>query len=114
MEIQESSYQEIKTVSDAQSEQARFLLRVYNWMAGGLLLTGTVAYITANVPAVTSLIFSNKLVFFGLIIAELAMVGALAGWVMKMKASTAIALRPGAVAATVVAAAASRCITRPA
>jgi len=32
----------------------------------------------------------------------------------KMKASTGIALRPGAVAATVVAAAASRCITRPA
>ena len=92
MEVRESSYREIKTVSDAQSEQARFLLRVYNWMAGGLLLTGIVAYAAANVPAISSLIFSNRMVFFGLIIAELAMVGALAGWVMKMKASTAAAV----------------------
>lgn len=89
MEVRESSYRDIKTVSEAQKEQARFLLKVYNWMAGGLLLTGVVAYLTANVPAINSLIFSNKLVFFGLIIAELVMVGALAGWVMKMRAKTA-------------------------
>lgn len=92
MEVKESSYREIKTVSDAQSEQARFLLRVYNWMAGGLFLTGIVAYAAANVPAISSLIFSNRMVFFGLIIVELLMVGALAGWVMKMKASTAAAV----------------------
>jgi len=92
VEVQETSYRDTKTVSDVQSEQARFLLRVYNWMAGGLLLTGVVAYAAANVSAINSLIFSNRMVFFGLIIVELLMVGALAGWVMKMKASTAAAV----------------------
>ena len=79
----------VNTRSAAQAEQARFLLKVYNWMTGGLLATGVVAYATANVPALTQLIFENSFLFFGLIIAELAMVGALAGWVMKMRARTA-------------------------
>lgn len=92
VEVRESSYRQVKTVSSAQQEQARFLLKVYNWMAGGLLLTGIVAYATANVPVVRSLVFSNSMIFFGLMIAELVMVGALAGWVMKMRAKTAAAV----------------------
>jgi len=78
-----------KTVSAVQAEQTRYLLRVYNWMSGGLLATGLVAYFTSQSQFMLNLIFSNKLIFFGLIIGELLMVGALAGWVMKMKARTA-------------------------
>ncbi len=70
-------------------EQGRFLVRVYNWMASGLLLTGGVAFWVANSPTLTEIIFSNSLLFFGLIIGELVMVGALAGWVMKMHVRTA-------------------------
>ena len=88
MEFQ-NDYVQTKTRNDVQAEQTRYLLRVYNWMAGGLLATGLVAYFTANSQFMTNLIFSNKILFFGLIIAELAMVGALAGWVMKMRARTA-------------------------
>jgi FtsH-binding integral membrane protein len=35
-----------------------YMLRVYNWMASGLLLTGIVAFIVANVPAVQQLFYS--------------------------------------------------------
>ena len=33
-----------------------YMLRVYNWMASGLLLTGIVAYFIANTPELLSLI----------------------------------------------------------
>lgn len=75
--------------SEAQAEQARFIVKVYNWMAGGLLATGLVAYLVASSPKAIGIIFSNPLIPIGLFIAELAMVGALAGWIMKMRAKTA-------------------------
>lgn len=75
-----------KAIAD---EQGRFLVRVYNWMASGLLLTGGVAYWVSSSPALTEMIFQNTFLFFGLIIGELALVGALAGWVMKMNVRTA-------------------------
>lgn len=34
-----------------------YMLRVYNWMASGLLLTGIVAYFIANNPAIASLFY---------------------------------------------------------
>ncbi len=73
-------------------EQGRFLVRVYNWMASGLLITGLIAYFVSSSEAMTEFIFGNSLIFFGLIIGELFMVGALAGWVMKMKVQTASAV----------------------
>src|SRR5262245_26940201 len=36
-----------------------YKLRVYNYMASGLLLTGIVAYFVANTPAVLSLFFAR-------------------------------------------------------
>jgi uncharacterized protein len=35
-----------------------YMLRVYNWMASGLLLTGIVAFAVVNVPAVQELFYS--------------------------------------------------------
>jgi len=36
------------------------MLRVYNYMVGGLALTGVVAYIVATVPAVTQIFFNPR------------------------------------------------------
>ncbi len=69
-----------------------FIRSVYNWMGIGLALTGIIAYYVSNDPGIQSLIFGNKLVFFGLIIAELALVLAISARVNKMKASTATSL----------------------
>lgn len=36
-----------------------YMLRVYNWMASGLLLTGIVAYLIANTPALQALFYAR-------------------------------------------------------
>ena len=69
-----------------------FIRSVYNWMAIGLGLTGLVAFYVANNSALQQLIFGNQLLFFGLIIAELALVFIISARVQKMQASTATAL----------------------
>ena len=69
-----------------------FIQGVYNWMALGLGLTGLVAFFVANSPTLLQLIFGNKLIFFGLIIVELALVFTISSRVHKMKASTATKL----------------------
>jgi FtsH-binding integral membrane protein len=61
-------------------------------MAIGLGLTGFVAFYVANNPSLVRMIFGNKLLFFGLIIAELALVFTISARVHKMQASTATAL----------------------
>jgi FtsH-binding integral membrane protein len=69
-----------------------FVRSVYNWMFIGLTLTGFMAYFVSTNEAILHLIYSNRLVFFGLIIAELALVFAIAGMMNRMSASTATAL----------------------
>lgn len=88
----EKSIPQMKTGSDVQAEQTRFLLKVYNWMAGGLITTGVVAYGAANSESVLNILLSNRLIPIALIIAQFAMVIALAGWVMKMSAKMAALL----------------------
>ncbi|AKU97311.1 membrane protein [Labilithrix luteola] len=46
----------------------------YRWMTLGLATTGIVALLTASSPAMLNLIFGNRLVFWGLIIAQLGLV----------------------------------------
>ena len=48
--------------------------KVYVWMTLALAITGFTAYTVASSPAILQLIFTNKLIFFGIIIAELALV----------------------------------------
>jgi FtsH-binding integral membrane protein len=61
-------------------------------MAIGLALTGFIAYYVANTPTLLNLILGNKILFFGLIIAELALVFTISARVHRMQASTATAL----------------------
>ena len=60
--------------TQVQTQVNEFIRSVYNWMAIGLGLTGLMAFYVANTPALQQLIFGNKILFFGLIIAELALV----------------------------------------
>ena len=69
-----------------------FIRSVYNWMAIGLGLTGFIAFYVANNESLSRLIFGNQLIFFGLIIAELALVFSISARVQRMKASTATGL----------------------
>ena len=71
---------------------SRFLSRVYAWMASGLAVTALVSWLMLTSPAALEFVFGSKLVFFGLIIAELGLVAWLSGMVGKMSASTASAV----------------------
>ena len=73
----------------ARAEEQRFIVKVYGWMSLGLAITALVAVVTASYPALLKLIVANRWVFYGLLIAQLILVGALAGWVSKMSAGVA-------------------------
>ena len=63
------------SAEEAAAVQSRFFAQVYGWMAAGLGLTGGIAMFAASSPALLSLVFGTRFVFFGLIIAELVLVG---------------------------------------
>jgi FtsH-binding integral membrane protein len=69
-----------------------FMIKVYNWMAAGLAITGAIAYYVASNEALLRYLVTHQLLFFGLIIAEFVMVIALAGFVRKMSGTTASAV----------------------
>ncbi len=77
------------TEEEIKREQAGFMTKVYGWMSFALLITGFVAMYVASNPALVQAIFGNKLVFWGLIIGELLLVGYLAVAVRKMSAMVA-------------------------
>ncbi len=78
--------------TQAQIRVNEFIRSVYNWMAIGLALTGFVAFFVSNSQTMMRLIFGNQLIFFGLIIGELALVFSISARVHKMQASTATSL----------------------
>jgi len=78
--------------TQAQVRVNSFVRSVYNWMAAGLALTGFIAYAVANMPEVRNIIFGSGVVFFGLIIAQLALVFIISSRIYRMQAGTATAL----------------------
>lgn len=63
--------------------------KVYVWMAMALVITAVAAYGVAHSPALLSLIYSSKLTFIGLIIAEIALVMYISGRIDRMTLTTA-------------------------
>lgn len=69
-----------------------YMAQVYGWMTCGLLLTAFVAWSAARTPAVMELVFANRITFFGLIIAQLAVVFVLSGMVHRLSSGVATGL----------------------
>ena len=72
------------------SYQAVFVTKVYNWMALALFITGLVAYYTASSPTLINAIVGSRMLFFGLIIGELALVVYLSRAIKNMSQNMAI------------------------
>jgi len=79
----------ILPAEQAEEFQRAFLVKVYGWMMAGLLVTSILALLTVQTPALLELVFSNRIVFFGLIIAQLGLVIWLSARVEHMSAVTA-------------------------
>src|ERR1700692_2095174 len=71
------------------AENARFMSGVYGWMTGGLCVTGAVAWNVSGNPDLVQAIFGNRLLFWGLIIAQLGAVVALSGLINRINGLTA-------------------------
>lgn len=79
-------------VSSARTGLQTYMAQVYGWMTCGLLLTAFVAWYTLYNQNVLMAIYSSQLVFFGLIIAQLALVFVLSGLIHKLSAGLATTL----------------------
>jgi FtsH-binding integral membrane protein len=66
-----------------------FMRGVYGWMCLGLLVTAGASVFTIGMPAMRQLVFGNQIMFFGLIIAELALVVGLSAAINRLSARTA-------------------------
>ena len=87
---QYGNYQEAVPVGYQDTAGASaFINRVYGWMCGGLLLSAVLALLVAYTPALRNVILGNKIIFFGLIIAEFITVIALGARSQGMSATAA-------------------------
>ena len=84
----EFNNQQILSVEDAN----KFVGRVYRWMTLALVITGLVALYVVNDYNIIAAIVSSKLVFFGLLIGELALVAFLSSRIHTLNYPTAIGL----------------------
>lgn len=73
---------------EAQDQISAYFSKVYSWMAAALAVSALVAWRAANSVVFMETVIASP-IFYGLIIAELVLVIALAGWVQKMSRTTA-------------------------
>ena len=66
--------------------------KVYVWMTLALVITGFTAYGVASSPGIITAILTNKILFFGLIIGELALVLSLSAAINRLSLTTATLL----------------------
>jgi FtsH-binding integral membrane protein len=69
--------------------QNSLIRQVYTWMGVGLAITAFMALTTLSSPAILNAVLGNKLVFYGLMIGELALVFVLSGAINKLSATAA-------------------------
>ena len=73
----------------AEERVTAFLRSVYGWMCGGLAITAVSASVIASSPAFVLAVATNRLLFWGLMIAQLGIVFVLSARVQQLAASTA-------------------------
>lgn len=75
-----------------QSYIAKVMRRVFGKMFLGLLITALTSFLVAASPAMIQAIFGNRILFFGLIIAEFALVWGISGAINKLSNTAATLL----------------------
>ena len=63
--------------------------KVYVWMTLALVLSGVTAYGVATSPGIMTALFSNQILFWGLVIAEFALVIGISAAINKLSLTTA-------------------------
>jgi FtsH-binding integral membrane protein len=81
-----------RTTDQVIVRQNTLIRQVYAWMGAGLAITAFMALVTLSSPEVLQAIMGNRLVFYGLMIGELALVLTLSGAINRLSATTATLL----------------------
>ncbi|WKD85986.1 Inner membrane protein YbhL [Polaribacter huanghezhanensis] len=89
MEIRNYTNEQVQTI------QAAFMSKVYTWMSGGLAITGLIAMWVASTPEIINYLLLNQMLFFGLMIGEIFLVGYLITVIKKISAQTAAMIFTG-------------------
>ncbi len=87
MSYSPSNYTQVAREDVARENGA--ISQVYAWMMAGLLVTGAIASWVASTPALINAIVGNSIIFFGLIIGEIAMVWILVANIRRMSVGLA-------------------------
>ncbi len=83
------SYSPPGLMSAAEIESRSFIQKVYAWMSLGLAVTGACSLYMASDLRMIMALMQNKILFYGLMGAELGLVIFLSGWVKTMEVGTA-------------------------
>jgi FtsH-binding integral membrane protein len=78
-----------RSTTDIIVNQNTLIRKVYAWMGAGLAITAFMALVTLSSPAMLNAIFGNKLIFYGLVIGELALVFTLSGAINRLSSAAA-------------------------
>jgi FtsH-binding integral membrane protein len=70
-------------------KQNALIRQIYAWMGAGLTITAFMALVTLSSPVILNAITGNRLVFYGLMIGQLALVFTLSGAINRLSAATA-------------------------
>jgi FtsH-binding integral membrane protein len=91
MDYRELNFQGISAERQWEVSQAFPVLmrKVYVWMTLALVITGFTAYGVANSPGVLQAIYTNPVIFWGLIIAEFALVIGVSAAINRLSLTTA-------------------------
>ena len=85
-------YRSMQTTQTRVEALNAFMRGVYGWMCLGLLVTGAASAFTVTSPTIMRAVFTNQLIYIGLIVVELGMVVALAAAINRLSASAATGL----------------------
>ena len=85
----ESAFARPGLPADIDERVGTFLRAVYGWMCAGLAITAATASFIAASPALVTTIATNRPLFWGLLIAQLAIVWVISARVQQLAASTA-------------------------
>lgn len=93
MDYEELNYQSVATrEAEVAAAFPALMRKVYLWMAMALVITGFTAYLVATNETLVQMFFSSKVVFFGLIIAEFALVIGITAAINKLSLPVATLL----------------------
>ena len=85
-----SSY--TRTADQLIVRQNTLIRQVYAWMGAGLTVTACVALFTLSSPVILQAVAGNRLIFFGLMLGELALVFTLSGAINRLSEFNATAI----------------------